>query len=869
MKHTRLLSAAALAFCAISLQAQDFSSLITDYMAQSPQFKSIKNENRAFVIKNQDDSKSLRGTVLQIQQVYNKIPVFGSVASALVQDNKVVYFTDNFQKNAAGTAVVVSQSATHVFEKVQQQMNLGSTYSFDPQVETSVINKVVYMPINHELRLAYEYEFAEKNSDNYWNVVADLNTGEILSQQNLTLSCSFTDHPYGRHTHEEDAEHQFVGPAIKPNDAEPLTFLAPSNATYNVFKLPIEAPSFGKRAIVSNPWDLTASPEGWHSTITNTYTITRGNNAYAYVDANSNNTVGAVADGGSSLNFDFPLDVNTPYLLYEKAAITNLFYMNNMMHDISYKFGFNEAARNFQTNNFGKGGTGNDAVLAEARDGSTLSTMNMNNANFSTPSDGGAGRMQMYLWTQKYINRLFFNTELTDTYPNTQKASFGPTLTTTGVTGDLATTTPTDGCTAISEDLTGKIGLILNSSTCTFATKVKNAQLKGAKGVVIYNPASITTFSQMTGTDSTITIPSILVETATGTAILGKMAAATVNVTLKDDKQQYIYIDGDLDNGIIAHEYGHGISNRNTGSGYNCLNSSNINEQMGEGWSDFFALMLTNKASDNASVARGIGTFAINQANNGLGIRPARYSPDFSVNNYTYGKTNGMYYVNSFGQTVPHVHSIGFVWATMLWDLHWKFVEKYGYSSVVTSNMTSGSARVLQMVMDGLKLQGCNPSFVAGRNAIIAADQAATGGENKCLIWLAFAKRGLGVNASPGLIAPVSSSAANVMAALNDQVEDFTYPTECNPLATAEANAAKGVTIFPNPAKNEIFFKTSAKTQGKVFINVYDLSGKLVLKDQVDLNNNALNVSSLSNGVYMVKGDGLGVQFTEKVVIKK
>lgn len=869
MKHTRLLSAAALAFCAISLQAQDFRGLIADYMAQSPEFRLTQNENRSFVIKNEDNSKSLRGTILQIQQVYNKIPVFGSVASALVQDNKVVYFTDNFQKSAAGTAAAVSQNAAQVFEKVQQQMNLGSTYSFDPKVENSVINKLVYMPVNNELRLAYEYEFAEKDSDNYWNIVADINTGEILSRQNLTLSCSFTDHPYGRHQHEDDAEHQFVGPILHSDDVEQSTFIAPSNATYNVFKFPLEAPSFGKRSIVSNPWDLTASPEGWHSTINNSYTITRGNNVYAYVDANSTNAVGNVADGGSSLNFDFPLDVNSPYLLYEKAAITNLFYANNMIHDIMYKFGFNEAARNFQTNNFGKGGSGNDAVLAEARDGSTKSSMNLNNANFNTPSDGSAGRMQMYLWNPKYINRLFFNTQLTSLYPNTQQASFGPLLNTTGVTGDLEKTTPTDGCSAISEDLTGKIGLIVNSTGCNFTTKVKNAQLKGAKGVVIYNPSTITNFGQMTGSDSSITIPSILVESATGTSILSKMASATVNVTLKDDKQQYVYIDGDLDNGIIIHEYGHGVSNRNTGNGYSCLSSSNSNEQMGEGWSDFFALMLTNRPGDNASVPRGIGTFAKNQPIDGIGIRPAKYSPNFNINNYTYAKTNGMHYVNQYGETVPHVHSIGFIWATMLWDLHWNYVEKYGYSSVVTNNMNSGSAKVLQVVMDGLKLQGCNPSFVAGRNAIIAADQAATNGANKCLIWLTFAKRGLGVNANPGLIKPVSSSATNVIAALNDQVEDFTYPAECTPLAAAETNAGRGVTLFPNPAKNEIFFKTLAKTQGKVFVTVYDLSGKLVLQDKIDLNSNSLNTSSLSNGVYMVKGEGMGVQFTEKVVINK
>ncbi|MEG2429795.1 MAG: phosphoribosylglycinamide synthetase C domain-containing protein, partial [Oscillospiraceae bacterium] len=54
--------------------------------------------------------------------------------------------------------------------------------------------------------------------------------------------------------------------------------------------------------------------------------------------------------------------------------------------------------------------------------------------------------------------------------------------------------------------------------------------------------------------------------------------------------------DGSLDNGIIAHEYGHGISNRLTGpiSNANCL--SNL-EQMGEGWSDFFGLMITKSGT--------------------------------------------------------------------------------------------------------------------------------------------------------------------------------------------------------------------------------------------------------------------------------
>lgn len=45
--------------------------------------------------------------------------------------------------------------------------------------------------------------------------------------------------------------------------------------------------------------------------------------------------------------------------------------------------------------------------------------------------------------------------------------------------------------------------------------------------------------------------------------------------------------DGDFDNGVIAHEYAHGISNRLVGTSVSCLDNT---EQMGEGWSDFLPM---------------------------------------------------------------------------------------------------------------------------------------------------------------------------------------------------------------------------------------------------------------------------------------
>ena len=71
------------------------------------------------------------------------------------------------------------------------------------------------------------------------------------------------------------------------------------------------------------------------------------------------------------------------HVLLDESSITT----------VSYLLGFTEAARNFQNNNFARGGRSGDRIRAEAQDSSSI-----NNANFSTPPDGGRGRMQMYIF---------------------------------------------------------------------------------------------------------------------------------------------------------------------------------------------------------------------------------------------------------------------------------------------------------------------------------------------------------------------------------------------------------------------------------------------------------------------------------------
>lgn len=162
------------------------------------------------------------------------------------------------------------------------------------------------------------------------------------------------------------------------------------NASARVWK---ESPLKGSRSLV----DL---PVSWLSGA-----VTTGNNVDAYLDRDGNNQPDnpAIAGlrNGRAFNadgvFDFPWGDRTNSespLLRQPAAVTNLFYFVNAAHDFYYGLGFDEAAGNFQTDNTDKGGKGGDAVRAEAQDGSTS-----NNANFATPPDGTAPRMQMGLFT--------------------------------------------------------------------------------------------------------------------------------------------------------------------------------------------------------------------------------------------------------------------------------------------------------------------------------------------------------------------------------------------------------------------------------------------------------------------------------------
>ncbi|MFD2248380.1 T9SS-dependent M36 family metallopeptidase [Pontibacter ruber] len=708
---------------------------------------------------------------LYLKQLYKGIEIHGALTNiSLSKEGKVIAMGNRLEKQV-GKKVKSEQAgldAAGAVAAAARHLGISIKGPLSVQERASGLNKavvfskggislepiparLVYQPMEDgSLRLAWEVSIYELDAMNWWNIRLDASTGAVLDKDNMVVQCQFeNDGPGGSYLHDSHS-HALASPYVAAPQAE-ASMVATSNA-YNVFAMPHESPNHGARSLLStSAANQLASPNGWHIE-----SRTRGSNVFAYEDPDNNNNyqLNYSPDGGADLNFDFPIDFTKQPVEYRDAATANLFYWNNIIHDVWYQYGFDEKSGSFQLDNYGKGGKQSDPVLAEAQDSRNILTTR-NNANFATPRDGFAPRMQMYLWSgipDQDMFRITLPTSIAGSYPAAQ-ASFGPRLTSTPITGKLVLAESADGCSALTNAaaIAGNIAVLYRGG-CEFGVKVLNAQNAGAIAVIVINnaPGSPTTMGIGATSPDAIKISSVMISDVTGANIRTLLnEGQEVTVALKDDGSGPEF-DGDLDNGIIVHEYGHGISNRLTGGPdvTNCLPSAVLinnvivyTEQMGEGWSDWFGLMMTMKPGDTGSKVRGIGTYASAQPITGRGIRPAPYSTDFGVNGYTYAATNN--------PAITAPHGVGFVWSTMLWDMTWAFVDKYGFDADLY-NGKGGNNMAMQLVIDGLKLQACRPGFVDGRDAILLADRQNYEGAHQEMIWKVFARRGLGFSAKQG-----------------------------------------------------------------------------------------------------------------------
>jgi Fungalysin metallopeptidase (M36)/Calx-beta domain/Fungalysin/Thermolysin Propeptide Motif len=484
---------------------------------------------------------------------------------------------------------------------------------------------LVWLPMDrNSLRLCWEVILMSRARGEMFHVLVDARTGDVLLRRSLTENISpatYRVFPY------PSPAPFMAGYPTNPGAITVMGLAAP--ATNQLGQVP-------PTLVVISALDTNASPLGWINDGTNV--TTSGNNVSAYLDVNADNRADIPPPQGTTNRvFDFPFDPTQSPASNSSAAVVNLFYWNNWMHDQLYDLGFTEAAGNFQVNNFGRGGVGGDPVDAEAQEGyNTGNTYYLDNASFSTPPDGSSGVMELYVFT-------------------------GPT-------------------------------------------------------------------------------PSR---------------------------------DSDFDTEVILHEYTHGLSNRRVGGGVGIDKIGHPQAGgLGEGWSDFYSLALLSQAGDSLTAPYPEGpyisyllfgaTYGYNQ-NYYFGIRRYPYCTDTNIDPGTFKDIDpnqasphtGVPINPVIGNLANEIHNQGEIWCAALWDARANLINKYGFAT--------GNQLMLQLVTDGMNLTPANPTFVQARDGILQADLVDNNGVNHHQLWLAFAKRGLGVGAS----APPSTTTVGVTEAFN------------------------------------------------------------------------------------------------------
>jgi len=454
---------------------------------------------------------------------------------------------------------------------------------------------------------------------NAYYVIVDAHNGTMLWRKNITNDQTqpATYNVYGGGSNLVSALD-----SPQPNTPGPID---PGLGTQGVFQ------SRTNVTLVGNEGPLSFNNLGWITDGANGINgWTDGNNVEAGLDLGGANGVDAPVSGTNRVfNFDYnpPPGNPSPGVAPSDAALRNgsptqLFYYNNRYHDALYLLGFTEQARNFQNDNFGRGGLANDRVSGESQDSSGT-----NNANFSTPSDGGRGRMQMYVFTNTPVNR-----------------------------------------------------------------------------------------------------------------------------------------DGDFDGDIVFHEYSHGLSHRLIGNGGGL--GTNRSGGMGEGWGDFVGSCLLTEPTDpifgiyttGAYATFQVAAFGVTTNNGYYGIRRLPYAPigfkggplNRPFNPQTAADVNagcnisdGAFPPNGTG-TCNQVHNTGEIWASMLFEVRAQLMNRLG--------VAAGNAKMLQLVVNGMKLSPLNPTFQQERDALLSAAQASAVAPEAALdvadVWTGMALRGMGTGAT-------------------------------------------------------------------------------------------------------------------------
>jgi MYXO-CTERM domain-containing protein len=608
--------------------------------------------------------------------------------------------------------------------------------------------KRVFFPLADGLVPAWYVELhtgpVGKPDADYYSYVISARDGRVLFRNNLTVADSFTYRVWSE-----------GAPAFIPHDGpQGLNGTPHPTGLPDGYQAPFVAPNLvtlqNAPFSQNDPW----LPPGATETV--------GNNVDAYADISGDDGRDGTdfrANTTALNRFDRVYDVTQEpdvSVDQQKAAVTQLFYVNNFLHDWFYDSGFDEFAGNAQNDNYGRAGLAGDNILAEAQDISGL-----NNANMATPSDGERPRMQMYLFSPNVEISVTVLTPpaIAGTYsPGT--AAFGPAAFDLSdnlvLVQDAGGTSPTDGCEvpfANAAQVAGNIAVI-DRGNCNFTLKAKNAQNAGAVGVLIVNNAPGPA-PGLGGSDPTITLPTLSLSQEDGALIKAELAKGPV--TARMYAEAAVFRDGALDNAIVAHEWGHYISNRLIADSNGLINPQG--RSMGEGWSDFHSLLMMVREEDRQAPGNNdfqgaytVGGYVSSGSdNNGylFGVRRYPYSTDFSKNPLTFKHIQDSAQLPANVPTNPdlvgiensEVHSSGEVWASMLWDCYTALLRD-------RPRLTFAQAqeRMKKYLVLAYKVTPVAPTFIEARDALLAAAYSYDATDFR-LFHAAFARRGAGLRA--------------------------------------------------------------------------------------------------------------------------